>query len=182
MRIFGCPCYYSTVLQASRIGGVGRARHVHKPLIYMYRIEVPDESSMLAVGRSVAQTLKRGDLVFLRGELGAGKTTMARGILNGSGWKNTVTSPTYTLVDFYDIGGKSFYHMDLYRLESTDELEMVGVRDMVNPESICLIEWPERGEEILPEPDMEILIRYRETGREVEIRPEPDGTHGWPRW
>lgn len=118
----------------------------------------------------MAQKLKFGDLVFLRGELGAGKTTIARGILNGFGWKNAVTSPTYTLVDLYDIGGKSFYHIDLYRLESTDELEMVGIRDMIHPESICIIEWPEKGEDVLPGPDMEILISYREVGRKVEIR------------
>lgn len=179
MRIFSSPCYYSTGLPASRIGsGLYRASHVQKQLIRMSRIEVPDESAMLAVGRSLAKKLKLGDLVFLRGELGVGKTTLARGILNGFGWKYAVTSPTYTLVDLYDIDGKSFYHMDLYRLESTDELEMVGVRDMINPKSICLIEWPERGKGILPEPDMEILIRYREAGREVETRHGPEGVHG----
>ena len=183
VRIFLGPCYYSTGLQPGRIRDrLCHSSHVQKPLMRMSRIEVPDESSMLRVGRSVAQELEFGDLVFLQGELGAGKTTIARGILSGFGWQDAVTSPTYTLVDFYDIGGKSFYHMDLYRLQSADELEMAGVRDMISPQSICLIEWPERGEGLLPEPDMEIRIRYRGVGREVEIAHRPRDLRGGPGW
>ena len=135
----------------------------------MTTIEVFDESEMLALGRSWSENLDHGCVVFLSGELGAGKTTLVRGVLSGFGYHDIVSSPTYTLVESYQIREKRIYHFDFYRVKFPKELEMIGVRDMITPDSICLIEWPDRGSGFLPEPDYEFDIRYSNTGRRVEI-------------
>ena len=124
---------------------------------------------MLELGKSVSEKLKIGWIVFLNGELGAGKTTLVKGILQGMGHQGIVTSPTYTLVEPYDFDHKKVYHFDLYRLENPYDLEMLGVRDMVNASSLCLIEWPEKGEGVFANPDVEIFIGYADKGRQIEI-------------
>lgn len=139
--------------------------------------EISGESAMLAFGRACGRTLasnlEQGYVLFLSGEIGAGKTTLVRGILAGLGVgierERIVVSPTYTLVEPYTINRRQIYHFDLYRVECPDELEMIGIRDMLADDSISLIEWPERAAGLLPAPDYEIAIRYTQTGREVEI-------------
>ena len=138
---------------------------------------------MLALGRSWGRALSdnllphnllpgnpgQGCVLFLSGEIGSGKTTLVRGILSGLGFDDIVSSPTYTLVEPYTINRRPVYHFDLYRVKCPEELEMIGIRDMITPETISLIEWPERAAGMLPEPDYEIVIRYAAAGREVEI-------------
>jgi len=136
----------------------------------MSTIEVSDESAMLTLGRSWAQKLGHGCVVFLSGELGAGKTTLVRGVLSGFGYDGIVSSPTYTLVEPYFLQNRHIYHFDFYRVKSPEELEMIGVRDMLTPKSVCLIEWPDRGNGFLPEPDYEFDIQYSNSGRRVEIK------------
>ena len=130
---------------------------------------VPDEKAMISLGIAVADSLLPGTAVFVEGELGAGKTTLVRGILRGLGYEGVVVSPTYTLVEPYQCGEIPVYHFDLYRLNTPDELETIGVRDMIHSKSICLVEWPDRGAGVLPAADMQIRISYDGPGRKVAV-------------
>ena len=132
-----------------------------------------DENAMLALGQSLTQSIKKGSVVFLHGQLGAGKTTLVRGFLQGLGFTQIVKSPTYTLVEHYDLNGCEIYHFDLYRLAHPEELEFIGFRDYLNPNSICFIEWPENAGSLLNSPDwvIQIDVASNGVGRQVEISP-----------
>jgi tRNA threonylcarbamoyladenosine biosynthesis protein TsaE len=110
-----------------------------------------------------------GWLVHLRGDLGTGKTTLVRGILRGLGHRGAVKSPTYTLIEPYEPGGLPVYHLDLYRLGDPEELEYLGLRDLLGGEALLLVEWPERAAAALPPPDLEVRIAYAGTGRDLEL-------------
>lgn len=132
---------------------------------------------MEALGARLAPRLAEGTVVFLRGELGAGKTTLVRGILYGLGQAGAVKSPTYTLVEPYRLAGRVIYHFDLYRLNDPEELEFLGFRDYLSGSGICLIEWPERGAGVLADADLEIAIERSPDGRVVRMRAHtPRGT------
>ncbi len=118
----------------------------------------------------IAAALHPGLIVFLRGNLGAGKTTLARGILRGLGYQGKVKSPTYNLVELYKISRLYFYHFDFYRFNDPIEWEDAGFREYFNAESICLVEWPEKAHGLLPAADLQILLSITETGRNVEIQ------------
>jgi len=133
--------------------------------------QLVDEDATIASGRQLGDKLKAfsGATVFLRGHLGAGKTTFTRGVLSAFGHHSAVKSPTYTLVEPYDFPEGSVYHFDLYRLGEPEELEYMGIRDYFNPNSWCLIEWDERGEGILPAPDLIVNLSKSGTGRILNI-------------
>jgi len=135
-------------------------------------LEAPDEEAMLACGRRIAAALQPGSVVFLQGELGMGKTTLCRGILRGFGHRGAVKSPTYTLVEPYELSGQALYHFDLYRLGDAGELEFMGIRDYFTDSSICLVEWPERGRGVLPPADLVINIEPGDPGRHLRLRGE----------
>jgi tRNA threonylcarbamoyladenosine biosynthesis protein TsaE len=124
---------------------------------------------MLRFGEMIAKRIPPGSVVFLHGDLGAGKTTLVKGIISGLGCPDTVTSPTYTLVERYSVDNALLYHFDLYRLKTPDELELIGIRDMLDGEAISIFEWPERGAGILPEADIDILIEISGSGRVIEV-------------
>ena len=134
-----------------------------------------DENATLEAGRHLANLLKPGMTVFLEGQLGAGKTTLTRGILQALGYSGAVKSPTYTLVEPYQVGPLLLYHFDLYRLADPEELEFMGIRDYFAEQALCLIEWPERGGDRIPKPDITITLTRRadqasaESGREVQL-------------
>lgn len=107
-------------------------------------------------------------LVFLNGDLGAGKTTLVRGVLRASGYLGAVKSPTYTLVEEYTLGGRKLFHFDLYRLTDPEELEWIGIRDYFDQDSLCFIEWPDNGAGFLPKPDKTITLIPEGTGRLVD--------------
>ena len=109
-------------------------------------------------------------LVYLQGDLGTGKTTLARGLLGGLGHRGAVKSPTYTLVEPYEIEGERIFHLDLYRVGDPGELEYLGLREMLADDAVILIEWPERGEGWLPPPDLWIRLQHRGDGRRIELR------------
>jgi tRNA threonylcarbamoyladenosine biosynthesis protein TsaE len=133
-----------------------------------------DESATLAAGRQLAVLLKQGTVVYLEGQLGAGKTTLTRGVLEALGHSGAVKSPTYTLVEAYEDLLIPVYHFDLYRLGDAEELDYIGIRDYFRPEAICLVEWPERGRGFLPEPNIRLelhtaLAESGAMGRELII-------------
>ena len=109
--------------------------------------------------------------VHLDGQLGAGKTTFARGLLRALGHTGRVPSPTYTLIEPYECAGYRIYHMDLYRLQDGAELEFLGLDEMTGPGSILLIEWPQRAAAYLQSSDIEILLKVIPEGRSLELCP-----------
>ena len=125
-------------------------------------------ASCARLGATLAGILPGNALVFLQGGLGAGKTTLARGYLHGLGYTGIVKSPTYTLVEPYRIGAREVFHFDLYRLNDPEELELLGIRDYLDSAALLLVEWPERGQEILPAPDL--LLALRIAGRQRHCR------------
>jgi tRNA threonylcarbamoyladenosine biosynthesis protein TsaE len=128
-----------------------------------------DAQATEAFGARLAECCRGGLLVFLHGDLGAGKTTLVRGFLRAAGCSGPVKSPTYTLVEPYSSQRGSFYHLDLYRLSDAEELEWIGVRDLFDAEQICLIEWPERGAGYLPAADLHVYLRLEDNGRRVRL-------------
>lgn len=127
-----------------------------------------DEAALVAIGHHLGNVCHRGT-VYLRGNLGAGKTTLCRGVLRSRGHGGAVKSPTYTLVEPYELAGGKVYHFDLYRLGDPEELEYMGVRDYFDGDCLCIVEWPERGLGFLPEADINIAIRVEGGGRRVSI-------------
>ena len=134
-----------------------------------YSLELADEAATVAAGEHLGAQLTPPAVLCLHGDLGAGKTTFCRGVLRAFGHRGAVKSPTYTLVEPYEMPAVSVYHFDLYRLGDPEELEYMGLRDYFNDRSVCLIEWPERGAGILPAPDIQVTIRQQGHGRHLML-------------
>ena len=129
---------------------------------------MPDEAATLALGAALADCLTPGLVVYLTGELGSGKTTLARGILRGLGYTGRVKSPTFTLVELYKLSRLYLYHFDFYRFDDAKEFEESGLREYFAANAVCLVEWPEKTPG-LPAADMHIRLQVAEPGRNVEI-------------
>ncbi|MDD1627234.1 MAG: tRNA (adenosine(37)-N6)-threonylcarbamoyltransferase complex ATPase subunit type 1 TsaE [Methylococcaceae bacterium] len=121
------------------------------------------------LGAELFKSVPSKCLIFLQGDLGAGKTTLARGFLRAAGYNGTVKSPTYTLVEEYVIGGRKIFHFDLYRVVDPEELEWIGIRDYFDQDSVCFIEWPDKGKGFLPNPDIIITLKPQGLARSVNI-------------
>lgn len=139
----------------------------------MSEFEVDSERAMMALGARLANAFEAGQVITLSGDLGAGKTTLVRGMLRGLGFEGRVKSPSYGLVESYEAGGLEIHHLDLYRLGDPAELDFIGIEDLAGPDSVLLIEWPERGAGRLPQPSLHIRIEHRGRGRRVLLSLSP---------
>src|SRR5712671_5942905 len=126
-------------------------------------LNLRDEGATLALGQALAAGAAPGRVMHLRGDLGAGKTTLARGLLRGLGYAGRVKSPTYTLVEHYSVSSLNLYHFDFYRFEDPEEWLSAGFRDHFNAQSVCLVEWPERVGNLLTPPDLEVRLEFDTT-------------------
>lgn len=128
-----------------------------------------DDQETVAWGRNLGQALTGGGIVFLNGPLGAGKTTLSRGILRSYGFEGAVKSPTYTIIEPYELPSINIYHFDLYRLVDPDEWEYLGFDDYFSAQSVCLVEWPSHGEGWLPACDVNVTLELQGEGRRLSI-------------
>ena len=130
---------------------------------------LPDEAATLALGAALVNGIEPGLVVYLRGELGAGKTTLVRGALRALGWQGPVKSPTYTLVEVYAVSRLDLHHFDFYRFREPREWIDAGFRESFNGLTVSLIEWPERAAGLLPPADLEIALALQGTGRSAAL-------------
>ena len=138
--------------------------------------ELVGEDAMVAFGKRLAKASQGWGVIYLEGDLGAGKTTLSRGILRGFGHEGAVKSPTYTLVEPYEMAHQSVYHFDLYRLGDPEELDFLGVREYFGTHALCIVEWPVRGQGFLPAADITVRISYQPDSRRLVV--EPHSEHG----
>ncbi|MFK7794871.1 MAG: tRNA (adenosine(37)-N6)-threonylcarbamoyltransferase complex ATPase subunit type 1 TsaE [Gammaproteobacteria bacterium] len=131
-------------------------------------IRTSDE--MEAMGAELVKNLDVPAVIYLHGDLGAGKTTLVRGALHGLGYQGLVKSPTFTLVESYFFNSLDAYHFDLYRISDPEELDYIGIREFCSGSNICFIEWPNLGKPLVPKATMEISIEYIDAGRQISIK------------
>ena len=132
-------------------------------------VHLPDESATLELGARLARCLPSQLIVYLRGQLGAGKTTLVRGVLRGLGYAGRVKSPTYTLVEVYRLSSLYLHHFDFYRFKDPNEWIDAGFREMLGADHVSLIEWPEKAGALLPAADLQLTLEYEEGGRRARL-------------
>ena len=138
-------------------------------MIFDSNYDLKDESETLRLAEKMSIFLRPNMNIYLKGELGAGKTTFVRGLLRGLGYQDKVKSPTYTLVEPYDLERFTIYHFDLYRFKDEHEWDDAGFREYFNNQSVCLVEWPEKAGHILPQPDISIDLSHQSFGRHIHL-------------
>ena len=139
-----------------------------------FKAYLPDEDATNALGAALARALAPGLVIYLHGDLGAGKTALTRALLRALGHRGTVKSPTYTLSEPYSVlldgAPVSVIHYDLYRMSSPEEFLDAGFREDFDGKNICIVEWPEKGEPVLPAPDVRVQLSVAGQGRDVELQ------------
>jgi tRNA threonylcarbamoyladenosine biosynthesis protein TsaE len=142
-------------------------------------LELPDEAATLRLGAALAVGLGPGRTLFLSGDLGAGKTTLVRGLLRALGHAGRVKSPSYPLVELYVVSSLHLYHFDFYRFKNEAEWQDSGFREYFNAQSACIVEWPERAGGLLPAPSLAIRLEITATGRRAWLSAPSPGGAGW---
>lgn len=139
-----------------------------------FTAHLPDEHATSALGAAMARALAPGLTIYLHGDLGAGKTALTRALIQAAGHEGNVKSPTYTLSEPYSVQldgqAVSIIHYDLYRMGSPEEFLDAGFREDFNGHNVCIVEWPEKGEPVLPDADIDIFLTISGNGRDVELR------------
>lgn len=142
---------------------------------------MPDEAATLSLGAALATGAGKGRVLYLSGDLGTGKTTLVRGLLQALGHPGRVKSPTYTLVEPYVVSGLDLYHFDLYRFKDETEWLDSGFREYFNPDSLCLVEWPEKAGDLLAPPDLSVALSMKDMGREARLEAHSPQGEDWLR-
>jgi tRNA threonylcarbamoyladenosine biosynthesis protein TsaE len=142
-------------------------------------LKLPDPGATEALGHALAADAQAGRVLHLRGDLGAGKTTLVRGLLRGLGHTGRVKSPTYTLVEPYELSSLHFYHFDFYRLKNKEEWEQAGFREYFDGRALCAVEWPERAHGLLAPPDLEIELRFESDRRRARVEARSAAGEAW---
>ena len=135
----------------------------------MLKLHLSDEAATYEAGARLARVIVPGLSLYLRGELGSGKTTLARGVLRGLGYSGRVKSPTYTLVELYPFSRLNLYHFDFYRFRDPKEWREAGFDEYFNEASVCLVEWPEKAAGLLPAADVDITLAFAGDGRRLSL-------------
>lgn len=138
-----------------------------------------DEFATVALGRVLAELRPPSATIYLHGDLGAGKTTFSRGFIQACGHPGVVKSPTYTLIEPYELASGKIYHLDLYRLADPEELEYLGMDELTKENVSSLIEWPERGSHFLPAADLVIALDQPESGRQATLTAHTQKAEAW---
>ncbi len=136
----------------------------------VWRKAVRDEAAVARLATRFAAAVQPPLVIYLRGDLGAGKTTFARAYIHALGYEGYVKSPSYGLLETYETGGRKVLHLDLYRIEDPEELEFLALRDLFDDRTVLLIEWPDRGEGHLPDADLVLEFAEGEAGRHIDCR------------
>ena len=143
----------------------------------MLKTILPDENATLALGAAIARGIEPGLVVFLHGDLGAGKTTLVRGVLRGLGFEGRVKSPTYALVEVYEVSRLDFHHFDFYRFQDPRECNEAGFRDTFDGRRVSFVEWPEKAHGLLPTADVEVSLAIQDAGRVATLKANTEA--GW---
>jgi tRNA threonylcarbamoyladenosine biosynthesis protein TsaE len=146
---------------------------------HLPRLPLSSEAATLALGAALAQGALPGSVLFLSGDLGAGKTTLVRGLVRALGWPGRVKSPTYGLIEIYTFSRLNLYHFDFYRFKDREEWVSSGFREHFNPESLCIVEWPEMAEGLLPLPDLHITLEITAKARSAAFQAHSDAGRAW---
>jgi tRNA threonylcarbamoyladenosine biosynthesis protein TsaE len=142
-------------------------------------ISLPDVRDTLRLGEALAAGAIPGRVLHLKGDLGTGKTTLVRGLLKGLGYAGRVRSPSYTQLEPYSLSSLNFYHFDFYRFKDRSEWLSSGFRDYFNPDSVCVVEWPERAGPELSPPDLEVRLEMAGEGRRASLEPRTPAGESW---
>ena len=142
-------------------------------------LSLPDEAATLRLGEALAAGATKGLVLHLKGELGSGKTTLARGLIRALGHSGRVKSPTYTLVEPYSLLRLNLYHFDFYRFKDRSEWLSSGFREYFNADSLCIVEWPERAGDLIAPPDLEIHLRYQDEARSALTKAHSPAGENW---
>jgi tRNA threonylcarbamoyladenosine biosynthesis protein TsaE len=143
------------------------ADHSQPPATSHWSAQLAEAGDTARLGSRLAPAIEPGMRLYFRGELGSGKSTLIRGLLRGLGVETRIKSPTYTLVELYVVSRLNLYHFDFYRLLDANEFIEAGLADYFEGDGVCLVEWPERAGVLLPRPDLDFTLDYRDAGREV---------------
>jgi tRNA threonylcarbamoyladenosine biosynthesis protein TsaE len=144
-----------------------------------WNLSLSDEAATLQLGARLARGIAPGRILHLHGELGSGKTTLARGLLRALGHAGRIKSPTYTLVELYPLSSLNLYHFDLYRFKNRAEWLSSGFREYFGPDSACIVEWPERAGDLLAAPDLEVHLEFKTDGRRARLQAHSQAGSSW---